>query len=58
MSPTKINPREQKGFTIAQLDGAVKRIDDNTYQVRSQSSIKRYYDIVAIESGWKCSCPD
>jgi len=58
MSPTKVNPREQKGFTIAQLDGAVKRIDDSTYQVRSQSSAKKFYDIVAIESGWKCSCPD
>jgi len=58
MSPTKINPREQKGFTIAQLDDAVKRIDNNSYLVRSQTSTKKHYDVVAIETGWKCSCPD
>jgi hypothetical protein len=47
MTPTKINPREQKGMSIAQLDGAVKRIGDANYQVRSQSSAKKFYDIVA-----------
>jgi putative transposase len=52
-----INPRRQKGLTIAQLQGMVVRIDENTYKVKSQSS-NNLYDVISTESGWSCSCPD
>jgi putative transposase len=53
----RINSRQQKGLTIAQLNGMVQRIDASAYKVKSQSG-NGAYDIVATESGWKCSCPD
>jgi putative transposase len=54
---SQINPRQQKGLTIAQLQGMVIRIDENTYKVKSQSS-NNQYDVISTEAGWSCSCPD
>jgi transposase-like protein len=50
-----MNLREQKAQTIT--DDQIKKIDNYTYKVKSQSSDK-WYDIVSIESGFVCSCPD
>lgn len=51
------NNREEKGLTIAQLNGQVKRIDNHTYSVKSQSS-NGHYQIINSELGWLCQCPD
>ena len=48
------NIREVKG---QQLLNSVKRIDANTYQVKSQSG-NGFYDIISTELGWVCNCPD
>lgn len=51
------NSRQEKGLTIAQLNGQVRRIDDNNYFVKSQSG-NGEYQIIQSELGWLCSCPD
>lgn len=51
------NPRQERGIKIAQKDGQIKRLDKNTYKVRSQNYHKPY-DVVATEKGWICTCPD
>lgn len=51
------NSREEKGKQIAQNNNQVKRIDEHTYKVKSQSSDKEY-SIISSESGWICTCPD
>jgi transposase-like protein len=45
-----------KGQTIAQLDGQVKRVDEYSYKVKSQSGNGQYN--VLYNEEWKCSCPD
>jgi transposase-like protein len=52
-----VNLREQKGQSIAQIDGSVRRIDDHTYRVKSQSTDQEY-DIISTELGFICSCCD
>ena len=49
--------REERGRSIARLEGQIRRIDDNSYEVKSQSG-HGAYSIVATEFGWACSCPD
>ena len=49
--------RALKGEAIAQVEGAVRRIDETTYIVKSQSG-KGEYHIVLGELGWICPCPD
>jgi len=51
------NARELRGRTIAENEGSVKRIDDNSYKVRSQSG-KGWYDLYSLSGSWYCSCPD
>jgi hypothetical protein len=46
-----------KAQSIAKLDGCVKRIDEHTYTVKSQSG-KGEYDVISTELGFRCSCPD
>jgi len=48
--------RQEKGQAIAQ--NHIKRIDANSYQVKSQSANGDYYKVIAGELGWLCSCPD
>lgn len=52
-----INNRQAKGKEIADKPDQVKRIDENHYQVKSQSS-DSWYDLFTTESGWVCTCPD
>jgi putative transposase len=50
--------REQRGHTLAQTQNHVWRIDAYSYRVKSQSGNGEYYDVIAGELGWLCSCPD
>jgi putative transposase len=52
-----LTSREQKGKAIAETEGSIKRIDDYSYEVASQSG-NGFYRIIATEHGWACSCPD
>lgn len=52
------NPREQRGKQIVSLPNQVRRIDDTEYRVLSQTCEEIEYQILAIESGFVCSCPD
>jgi transposase-like protein len=49
--------REERGEAIAKLDGQVKRIDENTYTVKSQSHNGEYI-IRKVCGEWLCECPD
>jgi putative transposase len=49
--------REQRGESIARQFGAVQRVDEHSYRVRSQSRDFEYH-ILSTEVGWVCSCPD
>ena len=52
--------RVMRGQQIAKLEGQIKRLDDKTYQVLSQSG-HGLYTVVRnshIKFGWRCSCPD
>ncbi len=51
------NLREERGRQIAQSEGQIKRIDEHSYEVRSQSG-NGVYQIISTEYGWACSCPD
>ena len=52
-----ITTREEKGQAIAQLSGQVKRLDDCTYTVKSQSH-NGEYTVSKSGNEWVCSCPD
>lgn len=54
---TETNPRETKGKEIAQKPNQIKRLDENTFRVRSQAT-NRVYDVVRTETGFICTCPD
>src|SRR5213594_2243153 len=49
--------REERGLAIANGQNQVKRIDDYSYLVASQSG-NGDYEIVKAPFGWACSCPD
>lgn len=51
------NIRMEKGKTIAHSEGQIKRVDDQTYLVNSQSN-KGHYEVRFKDSKWTCSCPD
>jgi putative transposase len=51
--------RKLKGQTLAKIEGCVKRIDELTYFVKSQSGNGVEYKVISSETGeWVCSCPD
>jgi len=49
--------REEKAHKIAFTKDAISRIDENTYQVRSQSGNGSYV-VVQNNYDWKCTCHD
>lgn len=51
------NPREQRGIEIAKKQDQIKRLDENTYHVKSQN-YRRVYNVISTEQGWICDCPD
>lgn len=51
--------REKQGKQIAERPDQIKRIDENWYQVKSQSlKYDSWYDVVSTETGFVCDCPD
>ena len=48
--------RKQQGEIIARV-GSIRRLENNTYVVTSQSG-NGCYDVKVTEFGWNCSCPD
>ncbi len=52
------NPREEKGKEISKKYDQIKRIDDDHYEVQSQTAYFKWYNVISTESGWKCNCPD
>ena len=52
-----MNPREMRGQAICTKQGQIERKSDTHYFVKSQSS-DGIYDVISLESGWMCSCPD
>src|SRR3972149_4394910 len=57
MSNQLTTSREERGQEIAKLDGQIKRIDGNTYEVLSQSGHGKY-EVLNGSLGWMCQCPD
>jgi len=53
----EINLRESKGEIIARQFGWIKRLDEHSYKVHSQSG-NFEYDVMSTEIGWFCSCAD
>ena len=49
--------REERGESIAKLDGQVKRVNDCTYTVKSQSN-NGEYNVSKNGDEWVCTCPD
>lgn len=48
---------QQEGLAIANIDGAIKRISELKYVVKSQNG-NGDYDICCTDLGWVCSCPE
>jgi transposase-like protein len=51
------NLREERGEAIARQFGWVRRVDEHSYKVHSQSC-EFEYEVISGELGWLCSCPD
>jgi putative transposase len=49
--------REERGEAIAKLPNQIKRVDDFTYTVKSQSHDGEYC-ITKVDGEWLCECPD
>ena len=54
---TEINPRQEKGKAIVEQGNQIRRIDENTYSVRSQTRHINY-TVIKTNSGFVCNCPD
>jgi putative transposase len=50
--------REEQGRIIAKMNGSIKRINDTSYIVNSQSGNTSTYNVNTTQLGWVCSCPD
>jgi putative transposase len=57
MATVLTTTRQERGQAIAKLDGQIKRIDENTYEVLSQSGNGKY-EVLNTSLGWMCQCPD
>jgi len=51
------NPREERGKVIVNQGNQVKKVNDNSFRVKSQSG-NGFYEVKATESGMTCTCPD
>jgi transposase-like protein len=56
MSTIKLT-RHENGQKIVHTKDAIKRLDEHTYHVQSQSGNGSYV-VVATENGWRCACAD
>lgn len=55
--PIKLT-RYEKACNLVHVKGAIERIDEKTYSVKSQSGGGAYVVVLTPESGYRCSCPD
>ena len=53
-----MNYRAQRGRLIHEIGGQVRRVDDSTYVVLSQTTPNTKYTLERTAGGWDCSCPD
>ena len=53
-----MNYRAERGRLIHEMGGQVRRVDDSTYVVLSQTMPDTKYTLVRTARGWDCSCPD
>lgn len=58
LAVTLESPRELKGLEILSKGDQIKRIDSDTYRVRSQSSENGSYLVTRNGKDWTCECPD
>ena len=49
--------REERGKAIANNKGSVKKVNDHSFKVKSQSG-KGAYEVKATPNGMTCTCPD
>ncbi len=49
--------RVMRGQEISKSEGQISRLDDRTYQVKSQAG-NGLYTVVKGSRDWRCSCPD
>lgn len=47
MTDTNENPREQRGHEIAKKYDQIRRMDENHYEVQSQSQKYKWYSVTA-----------
>jgi len=52
-----MNPREIRGIEITKKDDQIRRLNENHYEVKSQSR-GIVHDVIGTEFGWICSCED
>lgn len=57
LNQAQIKARELRGLEIANKNRQIRRIDDLSYEVLSQSGNGSYL-VSQIEDGWICDCPD
>ena len=57
MATKLMTTRQERGQAIAKLNGQIKRIDTNTYEVLSQSGHGKY-ELLKASIDWMCQCPD
>lgn len=59
--PPEVHPRQltrdEKAQKIVHTKGAIQRLDDGHYVVKSQSGNGSYH-VLLTEAGWRCGCPD
>ena len=53
-----MNYRAQRGRLIHEMGEQVRRLDDSTYEVKSQTTPNTKYTLSRTAGGWDCSCPD
>jgi transposase len=51
------NSREERGKAIANQGDQIKKVNDRSFKVKSQSG-NGFYEVKAKESGMTCDCPD
>ena len=52
-----INLREEKGKAIANQGNQIRKVNDHSFKVKSQSG-KGVYEVKATPNGMTCTCPD
>ena len=53
-----MNYRRERGRAILEMGEQVRRLDDSTYEVKSQTTPNTKYTLERTAGGWDCSCPD